>query len=118
MSMLPEDHAGVVDADLRIYGTSNVRVVDSSIYPIQFAAHLMAPTYGMAEQAASIIRAQYNGVPPPASTVSTSAPGSATQTGTSPNKPDGNSNGGGGIGVGVGVVMSAVAAVAGWLLVV
>ncbi|KAG9123084.1 hypothetical protein FRC07_000258 [Ceratobasidium sp. 392] len=89
MSMLPEDHAGVIDADLRMYGTSNVRVVDSSIYPIQFAAHLMAPTYGMAEQAASIIRAQYNGIPPPASTVSTSAPGSATQT------PGPNSNGGG-----------------------
>ncbi|KAF8594154.1 alcohol oxidase, partial [Ceratobasidium sp. AG-I] len=82
MSMLPEELAGVVDSDLRLYGTSNVRVVDSSIYPIQFAAHLMAPTYGMAEQAASIIRAQYNNVPPPASTVSTSAPGSATQTGT------------------------------------
>ncbi|CAE6528720.1 unnamed protein product [Rhizoctonia solani] len=93
MSMLPEEQAGVVDADLRMYGTSNVRVVDSSIYPIQFAAHLMAPTYGMAEQAAFIIRAQYNGVPPPASTVSTSAPGSATQT-TAP----GNGNGGNGSG--------------------
>ncbi|CAE6515263.1 unnamed protein product [Rhizoctonia solani] len=91
MSMLPEEQAGVVDADLRMYGTSNVRVIDSSIYPIQFAAHLMAPTYGMAEQAASIIRAQYNGVPPPASTVSTSAPGSATQT-TAP----GGSNSGNG----------------------
>lgn len=94
MSMLPEDMAGVVDSDLRLYGTSNVRVADSSIYPIQFAAHLMAPTYGMAEQAASIIRAQYNGIPPPASTVSTSAPGSATQTGTpSGSNPNSNSSG-------------------------
>jgi choline dehydrogenase len=55
----------------------------------------MAPTYGMAEQAASIIRAQYNGIPPPASTVSTSAPGSATQTGTSSNNPNGGGNGNG-----------------------
>ncbi|CCO33181.1 Choline dehydrogenase Short=CDH [Rhizoctonia solani AG-1 IB] len=90
MSMLPEEQAGVVDADLRMYGTSNVRVVDSSIYPIQFAAHLMAPTYGMAEQAASIIRAQYNGVPPPASIVPTST-SSPTQT-TTPGNGSGNGN--------------------------
>ncbi|QRW16771.1 GMC oxidoreductase [Rhizoctonia solani] len=98
MSMLPEEQAGVVDADLRMYGTSNVRVVDSSIYPIQFAAHLMAPTYGMAEQAASIIRAQYNGVPPPASTVPTSASGSATQT-ANPNNGNGNNTNGGVVGL-------------------
>jgi hypothetical protein len=34
---------------------------DSGIFMFQ----LQAPTYGLAEQASSIIRAQYNGVPPP-----------------------------------------------------
>ncbi|QRW02509.1 GMC oxidoreductase [Ceratobasidium sp. AG-Ba] len=114
MSMLPEDHAGVVDSDLRLYGTSNVRVADSSIFPIQFAAHLMAPTYGMAEQAASVIKAQYNGAPPPASTVSTSAPGSATQTG-SPSSSGGNTNGASRFGI-APMIGSVVVGLAGCLV--
>ncbi|KAF8512330.1 alcohol oxidase [Gautieria morchelliformis] len=71
-AMLPQSQGGVVDANLKVYGLANVRVIDASVYPLQFAAHLQAPTYGLAEQGASIIRAQYNGVPPPsASTTST-----------------------------------------------
>ncbi|KAG9028528.1 hypothetical protein FS837_003852 [Tulasnella sp. UAMH 9824] len=62
-AMLPLEAGGVVDANLKVYGTANLRVVDSSVFPIQFAAHLMAPTYGLAEQAAMIIRSQYNGTP-------------------------------------------------------
>jgi hypothetical protein len=46
----------------------------------------------MAEQAASIIRAQYNGVPPPASIVPTST-SSPTQT-TTPGNGNGNSSNG------------------------
>jgi len=88
-AMLPYNLGGVVDPNLRVYGTANVRVVDSSVYPIQFAAHLMAPTYGLAEQAAAIIRAQYNGTPSPAqlqtnaanpATRATSASGSAASS--------------------------------------
>lgn len=48
---------------------------------------LQAPTYGLAEQAASIIRAQYNGVPPP------SASTSSTPTGiTMPSTTSGSGN--------------------------
>lgn len=54
--MLPRDSGGVVDTRLIVYGTKNVRVVDSSIMPIQVAAHLMAPTYGIAEKAADLVR--------------------------------------------------------------
>lgn len=54
--MLPRDSGGVVDTKLIVYGTKNVRVVDSSIMPLQVAAHLMAPTYGIAEKAADIVR--------------------------------------------------------------
>lgn len=57
--MLPKEQGGVVDAHLRVYGLDNVRVVDSSIFPIEFAAHMMAPTYGLAEQAADMIKADY-----------------------------------------------------------
>jgi choline dehydrogenase-like flavoprotein len=59
-SMLPQNQGGVVDAHLKVYGLSNVRVVDSSVFPIEWAAHMMAPTYGLAEKAAEIILAQYS----------------------------------------------------------
>ncbi|KAH9840900.1 GMC oxidoreductase [Rhodofomes roseus] len=38
-SMLPREHSGVVDPELRVYGTNNVRVVDLSVVPLHFAAH-------------------------------------------------------------------------------
>ncbi|KAF9524415.1 mala s 12 allergen [Crepidotus variabilis] len=54
-AMLPKEKGGVVDASLKVYGTSNVRVVDSSVFPVSFSAHMMAPTYALAEKAAEII---------------------------------------------------------------
>ncbi|KAI0698246.1 GMC oxidoreductase [Cytidiella melzeri] len=59
-AMLPKELGGVVDANLRVYGTGNVRVVDASVFPISFAAHMQAPVYGLAERAASMIRAEWN----------------------------------------------------------
>ncbi|KAF9007049.1 GMC oxidoreductase, partial [Cyathus striatus] len=38
-SMLPREKGGVVDPQLKVYGTTNLRVVDISIVPIQVAAH-------------------------------------------------------------------------------
>ncbi|KZT01003.1 GMC oxidoreductase [Laetiporus sulphureus 93-53] len=54
-AMLPEDQGGVVDSNLLVYGLTNVRVADASVFPFEFSAHLMAPVYGLAEQAASVI---------------------------------------------------------------
>lgn len=54
-AMLPRSKGGVVDAKLKVYGLGNVRVVDSSIYPFEFASHVGASTYGLAEQASGII---------------------------------------------------------------
>ncbi|KAL2429660.1 GMC oxidoreductase family protein [Exophiala dermatitidis] len=59
-SMLPLDQGGVVDANLRVYGLANVRVADASVPPIAFSAHLMGSTYGLAEQASTLIRAYHN----------------------------------------------------------
>lgn len=55
-SMLPREQGGVVGADLKVHGTSNLRVIDSSVFPIEFAAHLMSITYGLAEKGADIIK--------------------------------------------------------------
>jgi choline dehydrogenase-like flavoprotein len=53
--MLPRGLGGVVDADLRVYGTKNLRVVDASVLPFQVAGHLTATLYGVAERAAVLI---------------------------------------------------------------
>lgn len=60
-SMMPLELGGVIGPDLRVHGVTNLRVADSSIYPIQFAAHLMAPTYGLAERASDMIKADWGG---------------------------------------------------------
>ncbi|TIA89330.1 hypothetical protein E3P99_02117 [Wallemia hederae] len=59
-SMLPLDKGGVVNTSLIVYGTSNLRVVDSSIIPLEVSAHLMATTFGIAEKAADIVKTHYS----------------------------------------------------------
>ncbi|KAJ3546819.1 hypothetical protein NMY22_g1903 [Coprinellus aureogranulatus] len=54
-SMLPRKWGGVVDANLKVYGLANVRVVDSSVYPYEFAAHLASATFGLAEVSTGVI---------------------------------------------------------------
>ncbi|KAI0046210.1 GMC oxidoreductase [Auriscalpium vulgare] len=58
-SMLPRDKGGVVDPQLKVYGTANVRVVDLSIVPLHVAAHTQATAYTIAEQAADIIKGHF-----------------------------------------------------------
>lgn len=45
----------VVDTELRVKGVKGLRVVDASVFPIALGAHLQAPVYALAEQAAHII---------------------------------------------------------------
>lgn len=54
-AMLPRDEGGVVDPKLIVYGTSNVRIVDASIIPVQLSAHIQTAIYGIAEMAADFI---------------------------------------------------------------
>ena len=66
-AMLPREEMGVVDANLKVYGTRNLRVVcisylvmyspdntnpqvDASIIPIQISAHTQSTVYALAEK--------------------------------------------------------------------
>ncbi|KAI0709739.1 GMC oxidoreductase [Earliella scabrosa] len=58
-SMLPKEKGGVVDAHLKVHGTKNIRVIDLSVLPLLTGVHTQAITYGIAEQGADIIKAEY-----------------------------------------------------------
>jgi len=56
-AMMRRSLGGVVNAQLTVYDTANVRVVDASILPLQVSAHLSGTLYGVAEKAADLIKA-------------------------------------------------------------
>jgi choline dehydrogenase-like flavoprotein len=58
-ALLPEKDGGVVDSNLKVYGTKGLRVVDASIIPLLPSAHIQTLVYGIAERAAQIIIDQY-----------------------------------------------------------
>ncbi|KAK1037535.1 hypothetical protein LTS16_012756 [Friedmanniomyces endolithicus] len=53
--MMPESMGGVVDARLKVYGTSNVRVVDASVMPIIPRGNIITTVYAVAEKAADVL---------------------------------------------------------------
>ncbi|KAH8668551.1 GMC oxidoreductase [Xylariales sp. PMI_506] len=54
-AMMSQELGGVVDPQLKVYGTSNVRVIDASVIPMQISGHLTATIYAVADRASSII---------------------------------------------------------------
>ena len=53
------DDMAVVDAELKVHGVNNLRVVDASIFPAITNGNLYAPTMMIAEKAADIILGNY-----------------------------------------------------------
>ena len=57
--MLPKDKGGVVDKNLMVYGTSNLRVIDASVVPFVVSSHFMSLVYGLAEIGSEIVLDSY-----------------------------------------------------------
>lgn len=56
--MMPRKAGGCVGADLLVYGTKGLSVVDASIMPLIPANHIQASVYAVAEKAADLIKAR------------------------------------------------------------
>jgi choline dehydrogenase-like flavoprotein len=56
--MLPKEHGGVVDTNLKVYGVGKLSVVDASVMPYLPATHLCTTVYAIAEKAADAIKAR------------------------------------------------------------
>jgi choline dehydrogenase len=60
-AMLPKEKGGVVNDELKVYGTSNVRVVDASIMPTHVQGNIVSLVYALAEKASDIIKGDLAG---------------------------------------------------------
>ncbi|KAL4876597.1 glucose-methanol-choline oxidoreductase-like protein [Aspergillus karnatakaensis] len=54
-AMMPKEKGGVVDARLRVWGVSNLRVVDASVIPIIPRGNTQSAIYAIAERAADLV---------------------------------------------------------------
>jgi choline dehydrogenase-like flavoprotein len=54
-AMMSQELGGVVNAEGKVYGTKNVRVVDASVFPTQISGHLTASVYAIAGKIADAI---------------------------------------------------------------
>lgn len=58
-AMMSRQLGGVVNKEMTVYGTNNVRVVDASILPLQSSGHPTSTLYAVAERAADLILARF-----------------------------------------------------------
>ncbi|KAF9494345.1 alcohol oxidase [Pleurotus eryngii] len=59
-ALAPKSSGGVVDTNLKVYGTNNLMIVDASVMPLVFAAHMQGTVYAIAEKAADIVKKANN----------------------------------------------------------
>jgi len=57
--MAPRSLGGVVDPKMKIYGLTNVRVVDASVIPLTTGVAIQSTVYAIAEKAANILRKEW-----------------------------------------------------------
>ncbi|KAJ7083088.1 alcohol oxidase [Mycena belliarum] len=58
-AMARRDIGGVVGSDLKVHGTTNLRVADASIIPMPIATHIQSTVYAIGEKAANLIQTEY-----------------------------------------------------------
>jgi choline dehydrogenase-like flavoprotein len=58
-SMMPRELGGVVDNQLRVYGTLGLSIADTSIIPLLPGTHTQTTAYAIGEKAADMIKARY-----------------------------------------------------------
>ncbi|KAG9101000.1 hypothetical protein FS749_011083 [Ceratobasidium sp. UAMH 11750] len=56
-ALAPRASGGVVAPNLKVYGTTNVRVVDAGVIPLHMGTHITRTVYGIGEKAAAMIKA-------------------------------------------------------------
>ncbi|KAK7930995.1 hypothetical protein PG985_001707 [Apiospora marii] len=57
--MSNDERTGVVDQQLRVYGFSNLRIADTSVFPKIPSCHTMAPVMAVAERCADLVKAAW-----------------------------------------------------------
>ncbi|RYP69052.1 hypothetical protein DL769_005370 [Monosporascus sp. CRB-8-3] len=55
-AMMPKELGGVIDDRLLVYGTSNIRIIDASIFPMITMGNIQATVYAVAEKACDLIK--------------------------------------------------------------
>ncbi|KAF5867956.1 putative glucose-methanol-choline oxidoreductase protein [Botrytis fragariae] len=55
-AMLPKEKGGVINDKLMVHGTSNLRMVDASIFPLIPRGNIQSSVYAVVEKAADIIK--------------------------------------------------------------
>jgi choline dehydrogenase-like flavoprotein len=58
-AMLPEASGGVVNPELMVYETQNLRIIDASIFPLIPRGNLQPDVYAVAERASYLVKAHY-----------------------------------------------------------
>ena len=59
-SMMKKELGGVVDSNAKVYGVTDLRVIDGSIVPTQISSHVMTVFYGMAEKIAESVKNDFD----------------------------------------------------------
>ncbi|KAJ6437674.1 GMC oxidoreductase [Purpureocillium lavendulum] len=55
-SLASRELGGVVDPNLRVYGTSGLRIMDASVLPMQISGHLSSTLYAMSDRLAELMK--------------------------------------------------------------